>query len=385
MSDSLDLDVDSNLQFEKGSYVSCYCESLGSHMKAQILDFKQKDNTAFAYITFVGQDKRLDDWFPVDSLKVISSSDDEDDASQDSRFDDDDKPESNQFELVHREVTKIRNIECITLGAHKMRTWYYSPYPHQFHNTPHLYICEYCFEYFQCKEDLARHQSKNKRFEPYGREIYRDGKINIYEMKGNCQKVPCQCLCLLGKLFLDHKTLYYDVEKFSFYLLCECDDDGCHLAAYSSREVDTEDQNVLACIVVFPPFQKRGYGRLLISLSYEIARRKRMPGGPERPLSDLGQRAFTSFWRDKIVEMLRDHPGAISTIENLVELTGIAEEDIKNTLEMYQLAHVVLGKTKITINHNSLTRELNILSKKTEMRFIPRKLIWMPDDDLYDM
>jgi hypothetical protein len=31
----------------------------------------------------------------------------------------------------------------------------------------------------------------------------------------------CQNLCFLAKLFLDHKTLYYDVDLFLFYVLCE--------------------------------------------------------------------------------------------------------------------------------------------------------------------
>jgi hypothetical protein len=30
-----------------------------------------------------------------------------------------------------------------------------------------------------------------------------------------------QNLCLLAKLFLDHKTLYYDVEPFMFYVMTE--------------------------------------------------------------------------------------------------------------------------------------------------------------------
>ena len=40
-------------------------------------------------------------------------------------------------------------------------------------------------------------------------------------------QVYCQNLCLLSKLFLDHKTLYYDVDPFLFYIFCEVDDEGC--------------------------------------------------------------------------------------------------------------------------------------------------------------
>ena len=41
-----------------------------------------------------------------------------------------------------------------------------------------------------------------------------------------------QNLCLLAKLFLDHKTLYYDVDPFLFYILTEVDDRGAHIVGY---------------------------------------------------------------------------------------------------------------------------------------------------------
>ena len=47
----------------------------------------------------------------------------------------------------------------------------------------------------------------------------------------------CQNLCLLAKLFLDHKTLYFDVEPFLFYILTEVDRQGAHLVGYFSKVV----------------------------------------------------------------------------------------------------------------------------------------------------
>lgn len=44
-------------------------------------------------------------------------------------------------------------------------------------------------------------------------------------------QVYCQSLCLLSKLFLDHKTLYYDVDPFLFYILCERDQQGWAMTA----------------------------------------------------------------------------------------------------------------------------------------------------------
>jgi hypothetical protein len=41
----------------------------------------------------------------------------------------------------------------------------------------------------------------------------------MFEVDGVKEKIYCQNLCLLAKLFLDHKTLYYDVDPFLFYVL----------------------------------------------------------------------------------------------------------------------------------------------------------------------
>lgn len=47
--------------------------------------------------------------------------------------------------------------------------------------------------------------------------------FHIFQVDGNVNKIYCQNLCLLAKLFLDHKTLYYDVEPFLFYVLTKND------------------------------------------------------------------------------------------------------------------------------------------------------------------
>lgn len=43
----------------------------------------------------------------------------------------------------------------------------------------------------------------------------------MFEVDGGEQKEYGQNLCSLAKLFLDHKTLYYDVDPFLFYVMCE--------------------------------------------------------------------------------------------------------------------------------------------------------------------
>lgn len=58
----------------------------------------------------------------------------------------------------------------------------------------------------------------------------------MFEVDGRTNKIYCQNLCLLAKLFLDHKTLYYDVDPFMFFVLCEVDDEGAHIVGYFSKE-----------------------------------------------------------------------------------------------------------------------------------------------------
>lgn len=50
-----------------------------------------------------------------------------------------------------------------------------------------------------------------------------------------CVQIYCQNLCLLAKLFLDHKTLYFDVEPFIFYILTEVNKQGAHIVGYFSK------------------------------------------------------------------------------------------------------------------------------------------------------
>ena len=89
----------------------------------------------------------------------------------------------------------------------------------------------------------------------------------FFSWVGRVSQLYCQNLCLLAKLFLDHKTLYSDVEPFLFYVMTETDDQGAHIGGYFSKEKYSPDDYNVACILTLPPFQRKGYGRLLIQFS----------------------------------------------------------------------------------------------------------------------
>lgn len=66
-------------------------------------------------------------------------------------------------------------------------------------------------------------------------QIYRKQKLGVWQVDGKRHKPYCQNLCLLAKFFLDHKTLYYDVEPFLFYVMTLADSEGCHTVGYFSK------------------------------------------------------------------------------------------------------------------------------------------------------
>lgn len=140
----------------------------------------------------------------------------------------------------HEEVTKIKNIRNVLFGKHKIECWYFSPYPKEFYPDGPiecLYICEFSFRFFRRKSELRRHLGNpSLQRHPPGTEIYRDENVSMFEVDGGVEKIYCQNLCYFAKLFLDHKTLYFDVDPFLFYVLCARDEQGFHPVGYYSKE-----------------------------------------------------------------------------------------------------------------------------------------------------
>ncbi|XP_068779741.1 histone acetyltransferase KAT5 isoform X2 [Struthio camelus] len=197
-------------------------------------------------------------------------------------------------------VTRMKNIECIELGRHRLKPWYFAPYPHELTALPVLYLCEFCLKYGRSLRCLQRHLTKCDLRHPPGNEIYRKGTISFFEIDGRKNKSYSQNLCLLAKCFLDHKTLYYDTDPFLFYVMTEYDCKGFHIVGYFSKEKEsTEDYNV-ACILTLPPYQRRGYGKLLIEL------RALQGGGEDGDPREAALRPGAALVPQLLVP---DHPG----------------------------------------------------------------------------
>lgn len=249
-----------------------------------------------------------------------------------------------QEEKGHEETAKVKNIQTIVIGCWAIDTWYYSPFPGDYSNYSTLYFCEFCLKFVRSKDALQRHCNRCVLRHPPGIEIYRKDKISMFEVDGATNRLYCQNLCYIAKLFLDHKTLYYDVDPFWFYIMCEVDDRGAHIVGYFSKEKYSEEDYNVACILTLPPFQRRGYGKYLISFSYELSKLENLVGSPEKPLSDLGLLGYRSYWSQVLVYLLRSEKVSAISITDISAKTMMKVEDIIGTLQALNLIQYYEGQ-----------------------------------------
>ncbi|KAJ6567747.1 acyl-CoA N-acyltransferase [Mycena vulgaris] len=264
----------------------------------------------------------------------------------------------------HKQITAQRNFDKVQFGDWLIRTWYFSPYPlieteesevlvsgsntvngqpasnngagfspaspapkipGVRHTTARsharvldlltnglgrgeksmLWVCEFCFKYMADGTLYEMHRLKCTYTHPPGRKVYQRGAHSIWEVDGAVQKLYCQNLSLFGKLFIDVKTLFFDCDNFLFYMMTDADSKNDHVLGFFSKEKVSYDDYNLACIITLPPFQRKGFGMLMIEFSYELCRHAGKVGTPERPLSDLGLRSYLAYWVGTLIRFFR--------------------------------------------------------------------------------
>lgn len=274
----------------------------------------------------------------------------------------------------------------IELGKHRIKPWYFSPYPQELTNLPCIYLCEFCLKYLKSKKCLQRHAEKCTLRHPPGNEIYRKSSISFFEIDGRKNKAYAQNLCLLAKCFLDHKTLYYDTDPFLFYIMTLFDNRGFHIVGYFSKEKESSEDYNVACILTLPPYQRMGYGKLLIEFSYELSKFEGKTGSPEKPLSDLGLLSYRSYWAETILEILlslKPQEGGegrpMMTINEISEVTAIKKDDVISTLQYLNLINYYKGQYIITLSKDVVSAYDRAITKR-RVRIDPKSLHWTPKE-----
>jgi histone acetyltransferase SAS3 len=329
-------------------------------------------------------------------------------------------------------------IKCINFGQYEIDTWHAAPYPEEYSRNKHLYICEFCLKYMSSDYVAWRHKLKCSAKHPPGDEIYRDRVLNpetgkettlsFFEVDGRKNPLYCQNLCLLAKLFLGSKTLYYDVEPFLFYIMTENDEFGCHFVGYFSKEKrgcgppppmnphasfnddpqpqanggaaegGDDDQafdaalnnpgNNVSCILVLPVHMRRGFGRVLIEFSYLLTKVEGRTGSPEKPLSDMGLVSYRSYWRNVLCTLLLRYQGKESdgtgegqlSVVQIARETGMTPDDIISTLEALRfLVRDPITRTyALRLDYEYMKEYVEKHEKKAHIKLYREKLCWTP-------
>lgn len=266
------------------------------------------------------------------------------------------------------------NVLNVVLGTMLIKPWYPSFYPEELvgRTVDRLYVCQWCFKYSKELMPFLGHvrACPLRDTAPPGAVIYTKDGYSLYEIDGEEHKLYCQNLSLFAKLFLDTKSVFYDVTTFLYYLLVAHNPSPAIIMAlpgqentprrqvvgFFSKEKMSWDNNNLACILIFPPWQRQGLGKVLMGASYELSKREGRLGGPEKPLSELGKRGYQSYWSQAIARAILSAPSKkILTIEDIRDETYIVQEDIIATLQAMQVlenrkrggAEAVMNKAKV--------------------------------------
>lgn len=287
---------------------------------------------------------------------------------------------SEKIEDDLRGLPDSKGIRYIEMGRYEMEAWYQSQYPDDYNQQPKIYICEFCLKYMRSRTILQRHAAKCVWKHPPGDEIYRKDKLSVWEVDGKKYKIYCQNLCLLAMLFLDHKTLYYDVEPFLFYIMTQADGEGCHIIGYFSKEKNSFLNYNVSCIMTLPPYQRQGFGRLLIDFSYLLTKNEGKIGSPEKPLSDLGLISYRSYWKDLLLNYLASYTEKNVYIKDMSTEMAVNSYDIVSTFQAMGMMKYWKGK-HILLKRQDLLEEFLERQKRRRADYKeidPKCLNWRP-------
>ncbi|GMM52273.1 NuA4 histone acetyltransferase complex catalytic subunit [Starmerella bacillaris] len=389
---------------EEERLIGCivYVKRDNEELKAELLSERIQDGQLKFYVHYEGFNKRLDEW--VDESRLLlekgverkrkaaadgdeakSKTEGEPSADGDTSVVFDSQKEisrlrnSGSMTQNPNEVHRVRNLNKVIFGEYEIEPWYFSPYPIEFIEEDEIYICEFSLQYFSSKYQFQRFRKNYCMRHPPGNEIYRDEKFSFFEVDGRQQRTWCRNLSLFSKLFLDHKTVYYDVDPFLFYCMTIRDEYGHHLVGYFSKEKDSAEGYNVACILSLPPYQRFGFGKVLIDFSYNLSKKENKVGSPEKPLSDLGLISYRSYWRDILVEYLMEKVGqnGTTTIEELSSATAFTTQDILGTLQALGMLKYNVGQYIVCLT-DAVVKTYNERKKKKLHRIDPTKLLWKP-------
>jgi histone acetyltransferase MYST1 len=146
---------------------------------------------------------------------------------------------------------------------------------------------------------------------------------------------------------------------------------------FSHSLLASPEEYNLACILTLPPYQRKGYGKFLISLSYELSKIEGKVGSPEKPLSDLGKLSYRSYWTYVVLSTLQKHKDEHLSIRQLSTLTSLKVEDILSTLQSLGVIKYWKGQHVVSMSASVID---NFLKDNTSSQYFckPNCIRWAP-------
>ncbi|KAI4143669.1 MAG: hypothetical protein LQ340_006914 [Diploschistes diacapsis] len=288
-------------------------------------------------------------------------------------------------------VAPLRSVQSVVLGETLFKAWYPSFYPEELAGpeTERLYICQWCFKY---AKDVGLYLAHTKHCDvashPPGEKIYAKAPFSVHEVDGEQHKIFAQNLSLFAKLFLDNKSVFFDVLGFNYYLLMRHPTPASSGPAFPypvgffSKEKMSWDNNNLACILVFPPWQRQGLGKILMGVSYELSKREGRVGGPEKPLSELGRKSYLRFWQARVArEVLRTRSKSSLELAELAGRCAMVVEDAVAALKEMGVCEVMsktdrVGVSKVRVREWAAKSGLDLSEPVEEKCFVAQGVAW---------
>jgi len=337
---------------------------------AEILYIRtDRENRLFYYVHFLGRPKRDDCWLDQPFVKVlpdVESVRTRVSVPKQSTVQDSSPPQMNvasvwpgffQLSQLTKQTTpgsspygsssgknhdpheySPKTIPGVEFGCARIKAWYRSPYPNELWSpSDFLRVCDRCLAF-----GLPSDRSHNCPTALAGSVVYKKDSLEVREVDGSETSGFTERLFLLAKLFLEDKRTSNDetsqvsqVTPFIFYVVFEKDANrrGRFLGYFSKYKIIKRESPILSCIMVLPSEQRKGIGKLLISIAYELAEREGRQGSAERPLSGPGLAAFMSWWTWRLRQVIENcYDGEMLTISQLSDLSGMSGEDVVETL-----------------------------------------------------
>lgn len=172
----------------------------------------------------------------------------------------------------------------LNYGNHEIKTLHNAP----IHTTDGVInICSKCISMFPTKKSLSNHMEKcTIPFVPfYEEQSFKISKIESLKTK--------QLLSMLSLLFIKSKTVYFEVENYDFYIVYDKE-----IIGYFSKY--RNGSNSLNCFLVFPCFQKQGWGTILMDYSSAPVIGEEAKS-PEKPYSKKAIFCFRKYWKYKVI------------------------------------------------------------------------------------